>query len=234
MKELDGLQSFDQNLWSLADSLVCLTGHSKAFLLSSPPPTLSMQLLQELQQQMHLHMMLPSAPLLWMLDRPISSSSFYCAHACSTACRLIDYHHQVLQDGPASFYEHITGQKRSQAKSQKQKSGRLASAQAATVHHTSHAGLPADLLLLLDQLVQRLMKSWAASLGIQKSKKDSQPSAASTTDTAGRTDTGASGTATGQSSDSGANISRCFLQMPASVSTVGTLALKIAEGFNIL
>jgi hypothetical protein len=231
-----GLENIESDLCSLADSFVMLSQHSKAFLLSSPQPALPKQLLQELQQQLQLHMLLPSALLQWAVDMPISSSSLYSTRICCAASSLIDYHHQALQDGPASLYQHMTGQKRPQAKPQKQKSGRLGPAQSASVQLAVPASLPGDVLQLLARLVQGLLQTWAASLGLEDSLKTRLPCVAPA---AGDSDTDcrvpmASGAGSKTPDTDRSAISRHMLQMPPAVSAAGTLVLKLAERFPIL
>lgn len=81
--------------------------------LCSTPVNPSQQLLQELQ----LSILLPSVLLHWAVDHATcTSSDSYRMHSLSLMCEeadcLLDYYRKVLQDGPASLYQHMTGQVR--------------------------------------------------------------------------------------------------------------------------
>lgn len=94
-----------------------MCSHSLAFLLDSTLTTLSQQLLLELQQQMQLHVLLPGVLLQWVADMPTSNSyySTYYIQACKAATCSVTLYHQVLQEGPASLYQHMAGRVRPQS-----------------------------------------------------------------------------------------------------------------------
>jgi hypothetical protein len=151
--------------------LLNMQNHSKAFLLNGTPPTLSQQLLQELQQQSKLYMLLPSALLQCVVDMPVSSHTytFCCMQTAGMARELSGHYHIVLQEGPASLGQHMTGQRQPQAE------GGPSRAQPAAAQCDLYVCLPADVhtcqLQLLGQLVPKLLQLWATAIGLEPGAK---------------------------------------------------------------
>jgi hypothetical protein len=111
---LGRLHAIDSTLSNLARGLAVMCSHSLVFLLDSTLTTLSQQLLLELQQQMQLHVLLPGVLLQWVADMPTSNSYYSTCYiqVCKAATCSVTLYHQVLQEGPASLYQHMAGRVR--------------------------------------------------------------------------------------------------------------------------
>jgi hypothetical protein len=141
--------------------------HSRAVLCSTPVNP-SQQLLQELQQQLQLSILLPSVLLQWAVDHATcTSSDSYRMHSLSLMCEeadcLLDYYRKVLQDGPASLYQHMTGQVRPGAEA----SPGMGLGQGAAAQPQVRVCLPAEVyatqLQLLGSLLPNLLLAAAAA-----------------------------------------------------------------------
>ena len=105
----------EAHISSFALDLMNMSDDGQEFMLSSTPESLP-QLL----------MLLPAVLLQWVVDfekiefgpggdGSLPMYSYNCVLACWASCSLIDTYTEVLRGGPASLYQHMTGQVRPQA-----------------------------------------------------------------------------------------------------------------------
>jgi hypothetical protein len=233
------------------DHLVRMQDHSKAFLLSNPPPSLTQPLLQELQQQLQLYSLLSTVQLQRVVDDTFHPSgdgfTFRCIHVCDAVLSLNSFYQKVMYDGPASLHQHITGQTRAHQPGQPepapylfanpvwQRLGSAVNPGAGPAQPEAHMCLPADVHTgqqqLLGKLVAKLLQTWTMAVGIVP---QGQPSAASHTTTS--TDSpGDSGCGAGDSDDASSSSDEgtaCNMpQMAKALTAVGSVALNIAYCF---
>jgi hypothetical protein len=158
-------KQIEEDIIQLTRRFGALRNHSKKFLIDSTPSDLPQSLLLETQQHLHLHKLLPGVLLQWVADKPSSSSNYSqsCHQAGRAAVASGNLYHRVLQDGPASLYQHMTGH--SQIRPQLSIPMNLpADLQLTTVVPISADVLESQ-LQLLEQLLTNLLQLWRTKHG---------------------------------------------------------------------
>jgi hypothetical protein len=194
-------------------------------------------------------MLIPAVLLQWVVDMGTDARGsinpqygYYCLLACWVSCSLLDMYNEVLRDGPASLYKHMTGQEQPLAPPAASLFPGLPALflgqQAASgVQPKVRVPLPADvyaaLLQVLGQLLPTLLGIWGEQVGLAKAEGmepagSSQDAASSAHGRGGRA--GGSGNSRAANGSSGSG--RVALQkVEEAVMAAGDLVLQMVEQF---
>jgi hypothetical protein len=180
----------EQQLVQLLGDCKALINHSLAFLLESTPVNMPQSLLLEQQQHLQLHLLLPSVLLQWVVDKPSSDSNYTacCKHAVRAAQASATLYPAVLQDGPTSLYQHITGHSRPQPPRPLGLPPGLQPKVVVAIPHDIHA----TQLQLLGQLLPSLLQLW-------RNKTSDQPMPTSSPDGSSSSSSSSSGSSSSSS-----------------------------------
>lgn len=139
--------------------------HSNAFLMSHQPPVLTQPQLHDMQQLLHLFMLVPGMLLQWVADKPSTDSNYAlcCDTACKTAMVLDRLHGSVLVLGPAAVYQQVNGTTRQDARE-------------ISIEFFLPDCVVESTVQLLQQLLPEVLQLWRCQLGLDEPQSGSTSS----------------------------------------------------------